>query len=148
MRLGAEADAEALLPLLRDRVWPFGVVLGLAAIQDGDKKKLLQFEVRHWISNSEDSMWMKQADTGGYMATSAGNTVGNLFYGDKGYMVIKGYNSYATFLGQKREPGPAKSDKGEMELHVTNWLDAIREGRPASSPFVAEINSLFDRHQQ
>jgi len=41
-------------------------------------------------------------------------------------MVIKGYNSYATFMGQKREPGPAKSDKGELELHFANWIEAVR----------------------
>ena len=26
----------------------------------GDKKKILQFEVRHWITNSEDAMWIRK----------------------------------------------------------------------------------------
>ena len=74
-----------------------------------DQKKMIQFEVRHWMTNRED-----------------GADVGNLFYGSKGYMVIKGYNSFETFLGQKREPGPSKKDGGELEKHFANWIQAIK----------------------
>lgn len=92
----------------------------------GEKKRFLQFEVRHWISNSEDPMWMAKADTGGYMATSAGNTVGNLFFGSKGYMA-KSVESWRTYLGEKREPGP--SGKGEGN-HYAAFVNAIREPKP------------------
>jgi predicted dehydrogenase len=93
----------------------------------GDKKKLLQFEVRHWVSNSEDGMWMKKAGTDGYMATSAGNTVGNLFFGSKGYMA-KGVNEWRTFMGEKREPGPTGKGAGN---HYEVFANAIREPKPA-----------------
>lgn len=73
------------------------------------QKKIIQFEVRNWNTNLED-----------------GAGVGNIFYGEKGYMVIKGYDTYETYLGEKREKGPARSEKGEMELHFQNWFDAIR----------------------
>ena len=73
------------------------------------EKKLIQFEVRHWCTNLED-----------------GAGVGNIFYGDKGYMVIKGYGTYETYFGKDREPGPARSEKGELTLHFQNWFDAIR----------------------
>ena len=73
------------------------------------QKKIIQFEVRNWCTNQED-----------------GAAVGNLFYGDKGYLVVNGYGEYKTFLGEKREPGPARSEGGEMELHFANWFDAIR----------------------
>lgn len=92
----------------------------------GDKKKILQFEVRHWISNSEDPMWMKKADTGGYMATSAGNTVGNLFFGANGYMA-KSVGEWRTFLGEKREPGPTGNGTGN---HYENFVNAIRDPKP------------------
>ena len=46
--------------------------------------KVIQFEVRPWMTNKED-----------------GVEVGNIFYGDKGYMVINGYSDYKTFLGKK-----------------------------------------------
>jgi hypothetical protein len=41
-------------------------------------------------------------------------------------MVVKGYGTYETYLGEKREKGPSRSESGEMTLHVKNWLDAIR----------------------
>ncbi|MDP3916434.1 MAG: Gfo/Idh/MocA family oxidoreductase [Bacteroidota bacterium] len=73
------------------------------------EKKIIQFEVRNWCTNLED-----------------GAGVGNIFYGDKGYMVIKGYDTYETYLGEKREKGPSRSEKGELTLHFQNWFDAIR----------------------
>jgi len=73
------------------------------------ERKIIQFEVRNWCTNLED-----------------GADVGNIFYGDKGYMVVKGYGTYETYLGQNREPGPKRSEKGELTLHFQNWFDAIR----------------------
>jgi predicted dehydrogenase len=73
------------------------------------EKKIIQFEVRNWCTNLED-----------------GAGVGNIFYGEKGYMVIKGYGTYETYLGEKREKGPSRSEDGELTLHFQNWFDAIR----------------------
>jgi predicted dehydrogenase len=73
------------------------------------EKKIIQFEVRNWCTNLED-----------------GAGVGNIFYGDKGYMVVKGYGTYDTYLGEKREKGPCRSEQGELTLHIQNWFDAIR----------------------
>lgn len=69
-------------------------------------KKIIQFEVRHWMTNAED-----------------GASVGNIFYGDKGYLVIKGYDTYETYLGQKKEPGPAGKARGD---HYLNFVQAVR----------------------
>jgi predicted dehydrogenase len=93
----------------------------------GDKKKILQFEVRHWISNREDALWMKQGkpDTGGYMISSA-NTVGNLVFGSKGYMA-KDVDQWQTFLGQERVPGPSGSGLGN---HYEVFTTAIRNPDP------------------
>jgi predicted dehydrogenase len=71
-----------------------------------EKKKLIQFEVRHWCTNLED-----------------GVGVGNIFYGTEGYMVVKGYDAYEVFLGQKREKGPARRAGGD---HYANWIKAVR----------------------
>jgi predicted dehydrogenase len=73
------------------------------------EKKIIQFEVRNWCTNLED-----------------GAGVGNIFYGDKGYLVVKGYGTYESYLGEKREKGPARSEGGELTLHFKNWIDAIR----------------------
>ena len=41
-------------------------------------------------------------------------------------MVIKGYGTYETYLGEKREKGPSRTETGELALHFQNWFDAIR----------------------
>ncbi|MBN8822998.1 MULTISPECIES: Gfo/Idh/MocA family oxidoreductase [unclassified Spirosoma] len=68
--------------------------------------KVIQFEVRPWMTNKED-----------------GVEIGNLFYGDKGYMVINGYDDYKTFLGKERTPGPARKAGGD---HYANFIDCVR----------------------
>ena len=71
------------------------------------EKKIIEFEVRPWCTNAED-----------------GATVGNIFYGSEGYMVIKGYSKYETFLGQKKEPGPTGDKKPD---HFGNFIQAVRK---------------------
>ena len=95
----------------------------------GDKKKILQFEVRHWIGNGEDAMWLKGTSQGnGYKATSGGNVVGNLFFGSKGYMA-KDLDKWQTFMGEKREPGETGSGLGN---HYENFVNAVRAPDPVS----------------
>jgi predicted dehydrogenase len=77
------------------------------------KPKMMEFEVRHWISNHE----------AGIDAERPGNTIGNMFYGSKGYLVIDNYNKYYSFMGEKQEPGPARSGGGD---HFKNFTDAVR----------------------
>jgi predicted dehydrogenase len=77
------------------------------------KKKMMTFEVRHWISNHE----------AGINGEKPGNTIGNQFYGSKGYLVIDNYNKYYTFMGKEQAPGPT-STKGDT--HWQNFIDAVR----------------------
>jgi len=76
------------------------------------KKKLLVFEVRHWISNHE-------AGIGG---EKPGNTIGNQFYGSDGYMAVGG--GYRTFLGKEQSPGP--EGRGRGGSHMQNFIEAVR----------------------
>ena len=77
------------------------------------EKKIIQFEVRNWCTNRED-----------------GVGVGNIFYGDKGYMVIDGNGYYQTYLGEKREKGPGREKVNDAmangAVHFQNWIDAIK----------------------
>ncbi len=82
------------------------------------KKKFMEFEVRHWITNHE----------GGINETGAGkevNTVGAIFYGSKGYMVVtdEDHATYYTFLGREQQPGPSGHDQGN---NWANFIDALR----------------------
>jgi hypothetical protein len=88
----------------------------------GDKKKILQFEVRHWFTNREGYIGSTE-DGPGYM-TSDMNTIGNMFYGSKGYMV-KNVKQWKTFMGSKQEPGPTGSGQAN---HYQDFVDAIRSG--------------------
>ncbi len=83
------------------------------------KKKFLVFEVRHWMSNHEAGI-----GEGGKKKDS--NTIGNMFYGSKGYMVVGG--GYKTFLGREQEPGPSRSGGGN---HFENFLEALRSRKPS-----------------
>jgi predicted dehydrogenase len=69
------------------------------------EKKVIQFEVRPWMTNQED-----------------GVGIGNIFYGSEGYMVIEGYNKYETFLGREKKPGPSRKEGGD---HYQNFVEAV-----------------------
>ena len=60
-----------------------------------DQKKMIQFEVRPWFTNTEE-----------------GVDVGNIFYGSEGYMLVKNYDAYETYLGPKKVKGPARRAGG------------------------------------
>src|ERR1035437_10946641 len=79
-----------------------------------DLKQMMEFEVRHWMSNHEAGIAEGGRDS---------NTIGNVFYGSKGYLAIAGYNKYTTFLGKNGEPGPTMSKGGS---HFANFFEAVR----------------------
>ena len=86
---------------------------------EGGRKRMMVFEVRHWMSNHEAGI-----GEGGKKKDS--NSIGNLFYGSKGYMAIDGYNTYKTWLGRDQEPGPANSAPGN---NWENFIFAVRSGK-------------------
>ena len=77
------------------------------------KKKMMTFEVRHWISPHE----------AGINGEKPGNTIGNQFYGSKGYLVIDNYNKYYSFMGKEQTPGPSATKRDE---HWANFIGAVR----------------------
>ncbi len=88
----------------------------------GDKKKMLQFETRHWITNPEGLIEDAKEKNNDYM-TSSSNNIGNLFYGSEGYMA-KNVNKWQTFMGKERMPGASGEGLGN---HYENFCKAIRE---------------------
>ncbi|HAZ02943.1 MAG: hypothetical protein A2W90_09410 [Bacteroidetes bacterium GWF2_42_66] len=87
----------------------------------GDKKKILQFEVRHWMSNPEGFTRPVEEKNNTYM-TSATNNIGNLFYGSEGYM-SKNVNDWQVYKGKKAE----LTDTGDgLGNHYENFIRAIR----------------------
>ena len=110
------------------------------------KRKMMEVEVRHWITNHE-----AEIGSGAYGKTevpaaglTAGtpkgssnkqslgprdaktNTIGNVFYGSNGYLGIDGYDAYKTWLTDQVEPGPSGKADGD---HFANFIDCVRSRR-------------------
>jgi hypothetical protein len=101
-------------------------------LPDG-KRRLLEFEVRHWISNHEAGIGSEAfgkpqgpiPTTG--MGAPAGrdhNTIGNIFYGSKGYLATGDEDvcAYQSWLGEEQEPGPSRQAGGD---HYGNFIDCV-----------------------
>ena len=83
--------------------------------EEGGRKKMLVFDVRHWISNRE-----------GEMGQPGKVLVGNIFYGSKGYMTRERFG-YKTYLGREQQPGPAAGPSRENSM--ANFVEAVRSRR-------------------
>ncbi|MDP9170038.1 MAG: hypothetical protein M3N54_05445 [Acidobacteriota bacterium] len=86
---------------------------------EGGKKKMVTFEVRHWMTNHE-------ADIHEFDTSVKSNTVGNIFYGSNGYLAMDGCVKYYSYIGKTAEPGPSNKAGGD---HFANFMNAeIEEG--------------------
>jgi hypothetical protein len=103
----------------------------------------MEFEVRHWMTNHEAEIGaggksslppaglsVPQQPAAKPAATAAlgpvsgkPGTIGNLYYGPKGYLAIQEYESYKSWLGDHNEPGPEGKGK---ENHFANFIDCVR----------------------
>jgi predicted dehydrogenase len=111
------------------------------------KRKMMELEVRHWITNHEAEIGTGAYGSGGVppagLNTGTGkrsadkqqalgpkdaktNTIGNIFYGSNGYLAIDGYDAYKTWLTNQAEPGPSGKAAGD---HFANFIDCIRSRR-------------------
>ena len=95
------------------------------------KHKMMEFEVRHWMSNHEATVGAPMEPRPGRPAGAgapnrprrAPDSIGNLFYGSKGYLAVDSYSSYHSWLGEDQEPGPANNKGGD---HFLNFIEAVR----------------------
>jgi predicted dehydrogenase len=111
------------------------------------KRKMMEVEVRHWITNHEAEIGSgaygrSAVPPAGITATASKkpvdkqqslgpldaktNTVGNIFYGSKGVLAIDGYDAYKTWLTNQFEPGPSGKAGGD---HYANFIDCVRSRR-------------------
>jgi hypothetical protein len=99
---------------------------------EGGKKRLLVFEVRHWISNHEAGIGESRGE-----GRSDPNTIGNVFYGSKGYLAVN--RGYSTWLGKEQAPGPSNTGRGGggEGSHFANFVGAIRSRK--QSDLAADI---------
>jgi predicted dehydrogenase len=83
---------------------------------EGGKKKLLVFEVRHWMTNNEAGI--------GERAAGQAQAIGNIWYGSKGYLATTA-DGWATFMGKEGAPGP-KSQADPAYPGFINFIDVVR----------------------
>ncbi len=107
------------------------------------KTRMMNFEVRGWMTNHEAEIGTAQFSGGDVPAAgltaaptakaknnlgpAAGvpSTIGNIYYGSKGYLAISNYGAYKSFLGPNNEPGPQKEAPVKNE-HFVNFIECMR----------------------
>jgi hypothetical protein len=111
-------------------------------LPDG-KKRIITFEVRHWITNHEAEIGTHALGTPEPKRTAgqaklgplAGghNTVGNIFYGSKGYLSTGDEDAvtYATWMGRDQEP-QAPVTGGTEKAHFQNFIDCVMSRNKAN----------------
>jgi len=113
----------------------------LYEFDDNGKHKMMEFEVRHWMTNGEASVHPPERgapppppdDSDAPPPPRAGaprgprgpnsDSIGNIFYGSKGYLAVDSYSSYKSWLGRVPEPGPANRKGGD---HYLNFIEAVK----------------------
>ncbi len=79
---------------------------------DSGKRRMMEFEVRHWMTNGEATIHER-----------GNNAIGDLFYGSKGYLAVDSYTSYKSWLGRNQEEGPKAQAGGD---HYLNFIEAVK----------------------
>lgn len=100
------------------------------------KRRMITFEVRHWMTNHEAEIGTKRLGTPepkravgqaklGPLA-GAHNSVGNIFYGSKGYLSTgdEDATTYATWIGRDQDPQEPVTG-GTENAHFKNFIDCV-----------------------
>jgi predicted dehydrogenase len=93
-------------------------ITSLLEFEKDGKKKMLTIDVRHWMTNHE-----AEIGAGTKKGRPSSNTVGNIFYGSKGYLAVDGYDAFWSYLGQEAKPGPEEFKGGN---NWQNFIDVVR----------------------
>ncbi|WP_263354943.1 Gfo/Idh/MocA family protein [Acidicapsa acidisoli] len=119
-------------------------------LPDG-KRKMIEFEVRHWMTNHEAEIGARaNADArpktaqaaavpncphGGcgaqdlypsYGGSGHENTVGDIFYGSKGYLAVDSVlGGYRTWMGREQKAGPSMPHRPEDQDHFGNFIACV-----------------------
>jgi predicted dehydrogenase len=90
--------------------------------QPGARPKMIEMEVRHWISNNEAGL--------GRGLFNRHNSIGSIFYGSKGYLAAGNEDSfsYESWLGTDQTAGPRGKSGND---HFANFINCVRSRKAA-----------------
>jgi predicted dehydrogenase len=90
--------------------------------QPDGRRKMLEFDVRHWFTNNEAGL--------GRGLFSRHNSIGSIFYGSKGYLAAGNEDtfSYESWLGPDQSAGPRGKSASD---HFANFISCVRSRKAA-----------------
>jgi len=103
-----------------DQNTPNDLVCAFEFNPPGGQRRMISFEVRHWMTNPEAGIGTPD------VSGRDSNPIGNIFFGSKGYMSTgdEGANTYKIWMGRKQEPEPAVH-AGDESQHFKNFIDCV-----------------------
>lgn len=109
----------------------------------GGKRRMITFEVRHWITNHEAEIGTprlgvpehKTPPVDAKLRPPTGarhRTVGDIFYGSDGYLATgdEDADTYAFWTGREQQPQPPVHGGAEV-AHFQNFIDCVRSHNKA-----------------
>jgi predicted dehydrogenase len=93
----------------------------------GGKRKIIEFEVRNWITHREADIGTPKIGEN----ANGPNSIGNIFYGSNGYMAVgdeDSGNAYQAYLGPEMNEGP-HAHEGGSRYHFSNFIKALVSGK-------------------
>jgi predicted dehydrogenase len=105
-----------------DQDTPNDLVCAFEFSQPNGKHRMISFEVRHWNTNHEAGIGTPDLS----VRSGNTNTVGNIFYGSKGYLSIadEDTGAYKAWMGKEQEP-QAGAHENNQTAHFKNFIDCV-----------------------
>jgi predicted dehydrogenase len=124
-----------------DQETPNDLACGFEFDLPNGKRRMITFEVRHWITNNEAEIGTPALGAPApppgprpRLGPNAGgrDTIGNIFYGAKGYMSTgdEDAQTYKLWLGEDQEPQPSVHAGNDEVAHFANFVDCVISRKP------------------
>ncbi len=109
------------------------------------KHRMINFEVRPWMTNHEAGIGTPELSS----RKGDSNSVGNIFYGSKGYMSTgdEGTDTYKVWLGREQKEEAAVHNGQEL-AHFKNFVDCVisRKKEDLNAPIAEGVISAGLMH--
>jgi predicted dehydrogenase len=105
-----------------DQDTPNDLVCAFEYSAPGEKRRMISFEVRHWMTNHEAGIGTPDLGAGEHNS----NSVGDVVYGSKGYLSIadEDTGAYKAWLGREQQPQSGAHENSQT-AHFKNFVDCV-----------------------